>query len=338
MSSRRSRLSSVARGLAGLGLVVAWAAATAQSSGPGVVLAPKATSLNCLSAPDRNTLVYPEKADRGNGGVLRVRLTFTSRTEAPVAEVFFNSAGEAFQAIVLRHVLAYRFPCLEEGAAPLVATQEFELRLTDEQRIHWNEPRAVWGIEKRLGQCLMPPRQLPEYPYRSLRRDEQGVVLALYTFTDANSPPKVEILYDGSNAEFARVVETYAAMYRIPCMTPADSPVVASQFFRFGIEGESRKAFRNVSLAEFVRGIDRLDETRVRFDFSTMDCPFEIRFRLFEPVMLNDVGQAGGNDPNRREFVEWLRNIDLKLPAKIRKDVFGDVMTISVPCGILDLT
>ena len=126
----------------------------------------------------------------------------------------------------------------------------------------------------------------------------QGVVFAQYTFTDPSAPPKVDILYDGGAPRFARVVERYAAQYRVPCMKPADGPLTAEQQFHFQIDGEKNSVLKNAPLPAFVGALDRLESQHVRFDFNTMGCPFDVRFVLRQPYLENVIGEV---EPARPE-------------------------------------
>ena len=58
---------------------------------------------------------------------------------------------------------------------------------------------------------------------------------------------------------------------------------------------------------------------------------------LLQPYAPNMVGEVGRSDPNRTEFIEWLKTLALDLPTRMRKHVIGDTITISVPCGLIDL-
>ena len=91
-------------------------------------------------------------------------------------------------------------------------------------------------------------------------------------------------------------------------------------------------------LATFVRALDKLEAEHVKFDFANTACPFDVRFVLRQPVLSNEVGEIERSDPNRREFIEWLKTVSLKIPERDRAQVLGDSMTLSVPCGVLDLS
>lgn len=311
-------------------------APAAQAEGPSFELA--RSPLQCLVAPDRAELRYPQAdLERKLGGIVRVRLSFTSATAEPRAEVFFSS-GDGFRDAALDFTAKYRLPCLVPSDGTVIATQEFSFEPGDGRRVIWSDLRDSSADKSRFSSCMTGPSRLPDYPRSMLGGPTQGVVFARYTFTNPSGPPKVEILYDGGSARFARVAEDYGADLRLPCMTSGNGPVIAQQQFRFHLDGDKRSALKDAALPAFVGALDRLESLHVRFDFNTMGCPFEVRFVLRQPYLDNEVGELERRDPNRREFIEWLKHVDFKMSNADRRQVLGDSMTISVPCSILDLT
>lgn len=310
--------------------------ATAQ----GLEVEPSPRGAACVrvsSAP----LTYPRgMAALKRGGIVRVRLTFTSADAAPKAEVFFDTVGGECRAATLEHGDGYRLPCMKQGDAPVVVTQEFEFAPGDGRKVIWAPLRGERqrAVVRALA-CMTGTSKPPDYPPHS-RTDGplNGTVIARYTFTGPNEPPAVEVLFDGGSPRFAAVVRAYAGALRLPCLEAVDAPFEAVQSFSFVMEGSRRSALRDATLTAFLGSVDQLEKEHVRFDFGTMACPFEVRFELRQPVLPNSVGEVQRSDPNRREFLEWLRRLDLQIPARVRPQVIGDSMTIAVPCGVLDLS
>lgn len=312
----------------------------AQSVGSALQVEPRPSALDCLHPrqDQQLPLPYPPGAvERKAGAVVRVRLVFSDAASAPTAEFFYNSGSGAFEDAVRRHVAAYRLPCMAKGAPAIVASQEFQFVPGDGRQVIWNEPRN--GVEDAaVAACLRggsPDRPL-HYPQAAAQNGDQGTVVVRLTFAEADKAPTVETVFDGGSPILERTVRRYVDGYRLPCLTADTAPLTALQQFAFSFKGE-QVFLKDVTLRQFVAAVDDLDKHRVRFDFSTMACPFDVKLRLFQPYMRNDVGEVGSSDPNRREFVEWLRDVALKLPKKARQQAIGDSLTIAVPCGVLDL-
>ena len=315
-----------------------WAAgAQAQGAAAGLEVEPSANGARCV-VMSREPLAYPRgMAAQKTGGIVRVRLTFEASGIAPRAEVFFDTIGDVFRALVLERVQGYRLPCLRPGDQPVAATQEFVFTPGDGRSVVWSPLRDQQrqAAESPLA-CLTGADKVPDYPASRVGNDS-GTVFVRYAFTQPDAAPQVAILFDGGNRRFAEVVTRYAAGLRLPCLAANDAPVSVVQPFHFAVQGKSRSALRDMTLATFVAALDKLEEQRVKFDFSTMSCPFDVRFVLRQPVLYNEIGEVERSNPNRREFIEWLKSVSLRIPESARAQVLGDSMTLSVPCGVLDL-
>ena len=325
----------LANGLLAVGLLFVASRVAAQ-----IEAEPSARAAACVVV-NASPLEYPPgQAELKVGGIVRVRLTFESADAAPRSEVFYDTVGGVFRAVVLDRVEHYRLPCLRAGDLPAVVLQEFVFAPGDGRKVVWSPLRdeGRGSTADRLLKCLKGAEQVPEYPSRIIDSRGNGAVLARYTFRDADSPPDVEILFDGGSARFASSVRRYAANLRFPCLAAADVPFKPVQAFRFRLRGDRQVVLKDASLADFVKGIDKLGAEQVRFDFKTMSCPFDLRLVLRQPVLPNLVGEVERSDPNRREFLEWLKTVSLRMTGEERAQVLGDSMTLSVPCGMLDLS
>lgn len=321
---------------AALGVLLATCAiATLAQPSDAYVIEAKESPLSCLLAPGREKLEYPRgMAELKQGGIVRIRMTFVARDTAPRTEVFYDSVGDPFRAAALDHAEGYRLPCLKDDEAPFVATQEFQFLPGDGRKVVWNAVRDDRPARKTDWACLTGAERTPDYP---MAENEQGSVFASLRFDDPTSPPKVDIIYDGGSPRFEQTVREYLAGYRLPCMAVGGPPIHAFVPFRFAIEGKRRTLLKDATLSTFVRAIENLESQRVRFDFTTMSCPFEVRFVLRQPYVPNLIGEVESRDPNRRDFIEWLKSVHLSFPAKDLKKVLGDEMTVRVPCVVLDL-
>ncbi len=314
----------------GLRIVAAlWAgiAALPGHAASPVGLVPTDTAASCLTRPERSLEFPAALVDTESAAVFRVRMAFTSADEAPRTTFTFATSDGAFRAAVERYVAQYRLPCLKSGAAPVEMVQEFEFRPGDGRKAFWFPARSV---DSAVAPCLETPDR-----WRGRFPGQQGVALVRLRFASPERPPDMEVLYDGGNRRLGESVRDHVRRYRMPCLAQGAEPVVATQLFRFEIQGESRSALRDVALAQFVHGLK--DPEHVRFDFERMGCPFDTEIRLYQPYATNVVAEIGGSDPRRVEFLRWLQRADLRLTEDQRRQVVGDSMRIAVPCGILDL-
>lgn len=287
--------------------------------------------LSCLTVPERK-LEFPRGWDESKiGGVFRVKLVFSSRG-APRAEIVRATVDEPFRQMVLDHVRAYRLPCLPDGARPVEVVQEFQF-LPDGRRTV-ESPVRLHG-SRRLA-CLTGADRPPSYPMFSTMTGESGRVLAELVFTSAGEP-SVRILFDGGRRRLSSLVKEYMTGYRMPCWTTDDGVVRLRQAFSFQLEGERRRVLQDVTLTRFLGAVENLEEQKVHFDLTTMGCPFELRVELWQPYASNGVTEIGTHDPERREFLEWVMRLRLRLSPAMLQQVVGDAMTVSVPCAVLNL-
>jgi len=312
-------------------LAVAWAARAQEA--PSVET--PSSEMRCLTVPTE-AIEYPEGAARSKlGGLIRVKATFSHPRNAPDVEVTYSSVDDPFRQQVMERVYRYRVPCLAAGAT-FVITQEFEFRPDDAQEFYEGKTREEAGVGS-LASCLKGGERPPDYPKLSLWNGEQGVVMVRYRFEAIDAPPHIDVLFDGGRPRLAQAVVDYASGYRLPCLTAKDFPLVVSQAFHFRVAGEASRMLRDSRLPDFLAAVDGIEKQRVRFDTSTMGCPFDLRLRLRQPVLPNLVAEIGRHDVNRREFVEWMRTLRLKLPDRVLADVMNDSMIITVPCVQLNL-
>jgi hypothetical protein len=323
----------------GLGtLTLLWASAVAAQSGGALVALPGASPVECLTTVGGTTApVYPnDELGLKREAVVRVRLIFSGPDAAPKATVFHNLGSDAFSAAVLEHAARYRLPCMAAGAAPVVATQEFRFTY-DERKVFYGGLRDEPGGTRAVA-CVTGGERRPEFPRDLNGPPPQGNVVVKLRFTGASDEPTVTVLTDAGSRVLRRLVLDHVRRYRMPCLAPSDKPFEAMQTFFFRLEGDPQYTLRDLTLQQLVDGLDKPEQQRVRFDFSTMACPFEVRLGLYQPFASNSVGEVERSDPNRREFIEWLKGLALKLPDAAARHVVGQSMIVSVPCGMLDLT
>lgn len=292
---------------------------------PVVAAEPETSPLRCLVGPSAKRPSYPEgMAEQKTGGVFRVRLTFDRADEKPQVEWTYVSAGEPFQRAVLDWIAQYRLPCLDAAAGPVIAVQEFQFVPGDGRKVIDGKLRGSGPL---IPPCLVGAETLLDSP------GESGTVVASATFVGPSGPPRVEINFQ-SGPRLGRAVRQHMEAWRMPCLTRT---LTLQQTYNFRYEGERRSRFGDTTLQTFLASVLGIEKQHVRFDFSTMSCPFEVQFVFFQPFLPNGVGEIERTDPNRREFLEWLKGVELDLKPSLRKQMIGETMTISVPCGVVDL-
>lgn len=303
---------------------------------------------SCLTVPEgRKTPDYPSGVDVRSGAIVRVKLTFSNPDGAPAVEVVFNDGGPAYQAAVSDYVRGYRVPCL--GASEtLVASQEFQfLRQGTRARIlsggaHGSSRPAVLPAAC-LDQIMAVAAPVFD-PNNGLKGGPDnwpdfGVVAVRLTFTDPAAPPGVEVLFDGGNQRLARVVTENVSAYRLPCVKPDEGRIVLRRKFMF--VGSDRPPLRlktELAFKDVLRLVKDLQSQRVRFDTTTMGCPFKLALAPYRPYAENDVDEVGTADPNRRELLEWLKTVSLDIEPRVMRTAIGEHSIVTVPCMVLDLS
>ena len=329
----------MSRLLSGFLLAVLAAGAAQAQSGGGLILLPGDSQLSCLNRTDDSKRpTYPEReAQLKEGGTVRVSLTFTRADAPPTVETTFSEGGETFINAVMAFAKGYRLPCVAPGAPPVAATQEFQFVPDDGRKVIFSglrdHPKATQAIN-----CVTGTQRKPDYPKSVSEQPLEGTVLVAMKFVDGTTPPQTKVFYDGGSSRLATAVLAAVEQYRMPCLAVGDVPLTAMQAFAFVMDGSKRYTLKDVQLKQFLAAVDGLDKTPVRFDFATMSCPFDVQVRLFQPHAANEVGEVERADPNRREFIEWLRGVSLKLPPEAARRVIGQTIRVSVPCGVVDLS
>ena len=174
------------------------------------------------------------------------------------------------------------------------------------------------------------------------RTDDPAVALIRITFSNSVSEPQTSVVFQTGNARFGRYASEVVKVYRLICMKEGDPPISALQKFIYAPYADDpvlRSRLKDeLTLGEFVRVIKDWKQQKVRFDTTSMGCPFKLRFTLMRPYENNLVRQLGEPAESRREFVEWLRGVSFDIPPPALRNFIGEDTTVSVPCAILDLT
>jgi hypothetical protein len=322
------------RFLAALGFASAVGSVAAQA-----LQAPESAAVACMTPPPelRPKIVYPvEVFERREGGTVTVEMDFVAPDRPPrySIERDFGAVGRAFAAAIHDHVMALRVPCL---TVPVRLTQDFVFVPNDGRKVTWTravQPAAP-GAARQLGCVTRPsaaPLEVTPSVWGGLTR---SAVLLELTFTAAAEPPLVKVLAPSPAAGLTREAVERSLAMRNPC---ADGqPLRAEQLWIFRQPGAPRSVLKNAGLAAFLGSVKDLDRLQVFFDFNTMGCPFDVALSLRQPHGRNYVGEIGPAQSARRPFLDWLASLSLDLTPRQLTEVLGESMTISVPCGTLDL-
>ncbi len=307
---------------------------------PVLRLEPSAAS-GCVIATDKQqpVPVYPfaEYKSSKPGRVL-VELSFGGPTAHPAVAVLESSGGDSFVDAVKEHARSLRVPCMEAGSGPVALRREYVFKPLSE--LCEAGPVQDAGEERRsqLLACLqMPGTPNPEYPYRALKSEKQGRVIALLSFTAADQAPRVQLLHRPSAKQLADAVEPWLAGYRLPCFNAAqDTALVATVEFVFRFEG-GVYGFKPLTLQQFLGSTTNLGLRPLAVDTTGMGCPFNLRLTYRQPMLRNVLYTVGPYMAAREPLLEWLRGAALDLNSIALDSIFGDTADIAVPCIKLDI-
>jgi len=297
-------------------------------------------SLACLepSAAARGVPEFPRLLlDARQSATLEVELAFNAADGAPEVTVLRNSGSKGFEPPVREFVSRYRVPCLPAGQR-WTLRQEFVFDPSDRRPVFWFDPTSEDRARTRKARaCLTRVEGAPklEYPPRALRADISGKVFARLRFESPDAPPRATIIEGAQFRDLAGAVLDYVAAFRMPCYEGVPTTVTNEYVFRF--EGDAITRLNDMPLRGLLRSIKGLDKATVYFDFGRMGCPFDLRVSFWQPLSGNRVGEVGVVHPERRHFIEWLQRQQLDLDSRSRNQVLGQSLTVSVPCGVLDL-
>lgn len=219
----------------------------------------------------------------------------------------------------------------------MTMTQSFSFNPSDGRKTFVSRPTDTAETANREQvACLthIRPGTRPIYPKRAVERSEQGNVLVQLRFDRPDEPPAMTVLAAPKGYYLRSAVEDYAAGYRMPCLK--DGPVEARQLFSFYVSGRSHIVPKDVGLLAFVRGAKSVPRP-VQFDLDQMGCPFDVRVTFMQPADSNEVVELDNTDPRRLDFLDWLAAMRLDVDATTANALLGQSMTVSVPCGKVEL-
>jgi hypothetical protein len=115
-----------------------------------------------------------------------------------------------------------------------------------------------------------------------------------------------------------------------------DQPIAVSVDYHFRTSEGVQTLLRDLQLQTLIQGL-KSPLPPAYFDFTTMGCPFDLRLSYYRPHRRNVVGELENTNPARAAFMDWLSMVTLSLDSANNTAILGDQITVSVPCGKLDL-
>lgn len=303
-----------------------------------VTLEPGAAQ-RCLTPPPelRGTPEYPLGPwKRNEPGSVEVELSFAGPDKRPSVSVLASKGSDEFIDAVKEHVEKYRVPCLGPTEGPSLARFEFVFKPED-RKVFSTAPidpsRQAKAAQLRCVRHVSgEPR--PNYPRRARQEEIQGRVLTQLTFTTADQPPTAKVMARKAARVLSAAVEDWVQGLRMPCHS--GGPVEATWVHEFRLD-DSIYGFKPLTLIQFLPVVRGIHQQKLQFDFNTMNCPFDVSLRYRKPFLPNVVGEFANTHPGRQPFLQWLAQVELDLPSNAADSVFGDQLTLTIPCTKINL-
>lgn len=321
------------------------ACVTAQAdTGPPEIRLRDLDTMYCLtpSPEELRKVEYPaEVLERKQGGTVTVEFVFRSATEAPAVRVIepqpHNPAlpgSTRLENAVRDHLSQFRMPCMKPGDDPIALRQEFVFTPNDGRKVMYTRP--IQGPGQPTYDCILhlDGGRRERYPKRAMHEGQEGRIVAQLTFVNRDEAPQVELFDSTFSLDLRRYVLRDAKKLRMPCM--GQTPLRLFLAYEFAIEDGRRTLLRDLSLVQLLRGAAKYPEPAY-FDFNSMGCPFDVILTYRQPLARSWAYEVESSVPARLPFLNWLEQVQLKLTQHESIAIFGDTVTISVPCGSLDL-
>jgi hypothetical protein len=315
----------------------AWAAASSwaqPAAGLSVQLAPS-PRVECLTLPEGAKLVYPPEAyERRDGGTVRIEMVFERSDAAPRVRVLDRDTFASLRDAVTEHVRRYRMPCLAAEHGPSTIRQDYVFVPNDGRKVVATAPVEDAALQARRQECLKLPAQAASYSKAAVKDEEQGVVMLELRFDRIEQEPQVNVLAAPPGRWLRREVVEWAKDVRVRCADRLPERIVFTHIFKF--EGSERDVLNDMDLRTFLTHSSKYDPG-VYFDLTRMGCPFDVRVTYYRPHHRNSIGQLDRDVPERRPFLDWLANVELRLDRVAANRVLGSDFTLHVPCTKVDL-
>lgn len=296
----------------------------------------------CLSpAPDdRVKPVYPPKLyEMKLGASIDAQFEFTAPDRRPRVRIE-GDPRQDFADAIEDYAKQLRVPCMDATGEPVRLRQTFVFTPNDGRKVAWTTP-ADSDDARRTEQlkCIVKPEVYDvRYPPSMVRQAREANVLVRVRFSEPAAPPTYEVVWDGGDRQFGEAVVAYVEKLRLPCLSGA--PIEENWEFHFRMDGGGnfkRHVLKDLPLQTFLGAVKPIKPGSVFFDTNTMKCPFDVRLRFRQPVEVNRIEELEEDVAERHAFLDWLGERELNLDRKTAGELYGQSMTIHVPCIKIDL-
>jgi hypothetical protein len=290
-----------------------------------------AEHLACLKLQAPAVLTAPAPAD-GQPRLLRAMLVFTA-ADAPPTVSWLWKDDDAAAAMLALELHGSRMPCLESPAQQGVVQEFWWTPGTGALEAGESWPQRTKGLARNESLCYVKPQgglpvnQQPTKPSKVLFR---------FRFLQADEPPEVEVEHRTGAAIFALDARRYVRRYQACAGGRTTLGAWHEQVFQVLPYGTTHKP-QTFDLNEFLGRVKGAGNLRARFDTRTMDCPFQVDLKVYQPARNNEANVAGAMDANRHAFLSWLQRLQLDLPTAEEEALFYETVKIIVPCQLVDL-
>lgn len=291
-----------------------------------------AAHVACLKVQMPTALAAPAPAD-GEPRLLRARLVFTA-ADTPPSVTWLWKGDDAAADLLAAALRGSRMPCLD-GPARQAVVQEF-----------WWTP-GTGALEAGEAWPWGTTRQAPDEPLCyvkpagglpvSQQPPAPSKVLFKFRFVQAGEPPEVEIEHRTGAAIFAMDTRRYVRRYQACAGGRTKLGAWHEQIFEATPPGAVRPQPKAFELDEFLGRVKGAKALRIRFDTRTMNCPFQVDLRMYQPARNNQASESGARDANRHAFLSWLERLRLDLSPDEEAALFYETVKVNVPCQMVDL-
>ena len=286
--------------------------------------------LDCLTSGSPLPASLEPSAGGGEPRVLRARLLFTPGQAEPAFEWLWK--GDERGAAELEPALrGYRLPCFQAGDVhpALVLLQEFWFT-PGTGRLEADD--VLFSAQDVKASCYDGPDVKFETPGRV---DKPSKALLNFRFLPGEEAPEVRIVHSTGIRAFAEAARRYAARYKRCANGQTSEGDWHEQFFSYPQKAKSE--FKPIDLPTLLGMTKGAEELRAHFDLNTMNCPFQVKYRLNQPAQRNSAQAVGKHDANRSAFLRWPDQLQLDLSEDRESALFGESLTVDVPCLLINL-
>lgn len=329
----KSILRRMAASCAGLAMAWSGAAQAAEVEARGHFDVDKwAAHLGCLKTQLPGTLTAGTPAG-AEPQLFRAVMLFNAADAPPSVSWLWK--GDASAASQLASKLRdSRMPCLESKESQRVLQEFWWTPGTGVLEVGEAWPIPTTDQISSGISCYATPEggMLINQPSRELSN-----LLFRFRFPKDGGPVKVDTVHRVGSGSFFMDARRYVRRFQ-PCAGGRTKLGVWHQVtyasWPYGTQSAEPKT---LDLNEFLGQVKGAKSLRARFDTHTMNCPFTVDLRLYQPARSNQASVQGGLPIDQYPFLSWLQRLQIDLPATEEAIRFSETIQIKVPCQLVDL-